>query len=154
MYIVMKPDELIHYGVKGMRWGVRKDSSSEGSRGAKIAKIVSPVGYAIGKGVKKTSNTIKTSKKVRSAKNSYRNLTGSRKSSALKKYRNKNIDGMSDKDLRNAVNRMNLEKQYRDLTKIQFRRGQNAVNQMYGTHNAMNRTVKSVKKIAIIAATG
>lgn len=123
--MIIKSDELLHYGVKGMRWGVRKDGgSSGGSKIKKAAKIISPVGYATAKGVKKASTTIKNSKRARSAQNKYRNLTGSRGSAATKKYRNKNIDGMSDADLRKAVNRMNLERQYRDLTRLDYMRGQ------------------------------
>lgn len=150
MYIVMRPDELIHYGVRGMRWGVRKDKSSGGALRTAF-KVTHPLTYMTGKKIGKSIEKTRKSKGFKTAQNKYRNLTGSRQSAALKKYRGKNIDGMSDKDLRNAVNRMNLEKQYRDLTKVQFRRGQSAVNQMYGAHNAMNRTVKSVKKIATVA---
>jgi len=96
---------------------------------------------------KETFDNFKKDKRTRSAVNKYRNLTGSHRSASLTKYRNKNIDGMSDKDLQDAINRMNLERQYRELTKVQFRRGESAVNQMYGAKNAMGRTVKSVKKI-------
>lgn len=122
----MKPDELIHHGVRGMRWGVRRNQ------------------------LRKAKNSFL--KKKREASNRYRNLTGSKRSAALKKYRRKNIDGMSDKDLQAAVNRMNLERQYRTLTKVDFYRGKRAVDTMYNNQNAMNRTyssAKTAKKAAI-----
>ena len=142
----MKPDELQHHGVRGMRWGVRKDRGSSGlSRSTKIAKTISPLGYSLGKGVAKGIKGASSSKRVRSARNTYRNLTGSKQSAALKKYRSKNIDGMSDKDLQKAVNRMNLEKQYRSLTKVDFYRGKRAVDTMNNNTTAMKRAVKAVK---------
>ena len=137
MYIVMKPDELQHHGVKGMRWGVRKDRGSSG--GTKNKQNGSS-----------RFSTVK--KKYRSTRNAWRNLTGSRKSAALKKYRGKNIDGMSDEDLRNAVNRMNMEKQYRSLTKMDFYRGKRIVDTMYNDQMALERATASGKRARKVAA--
>ena len=130
MYVVTKPDNfLLHYGVKGMHWGVRKENRSlSGSRKRlkTAAKIISPLGYAAYKGTKKGikfGKTVRSSKSMRSAVNRYRNLSGSKASGSMKKYRSKNIDGMSDSDLKKAINRMNLERQYRDLTKLDYMRG-------------------------------
>lgn len=197
MYMINKPDDyLVHHGVKGMKWGVRKDPERYISRTAKkmyrleksnsarsikrgkkleeklenyvntnrtpakdaalkraverekqhpsggkgsalktTAKIVSPVGYAVGKGIHKAA----TSKKARSARNTLRNLTGSKRSAAMTKYRKKNIDGMSDADLRKAVNRMNLERQYRDLTKADYMKGQRYASDFLKYKSTMKR---------------
>lgn len=67
---------LAHYGVKGMRWGVRKSRPSSGTR--------------------KTASKKPTPKP-----------------SATKKSR---LSDLSDDELRRRINRLNMEKQYRDLT--------------------------------------
>lgn len=144
MYIVTRPDELLHYGVRGMRWGVRKDKSSGGALRTAF-KVTHPLTYMAGKKMGNSIEKTRKSKGFKTAQNKYRNLTGSKKSAALKKYRSKNIDGMSDKDLQKAVNRMNLEKQYRSLTKIDFYSGKRAVDTMNNNTTAMKRAVKAVK---------
>ena len=46
---VYSPEELAHFGVRGMRWGVRKDRDSGGSGGSGFQlRKSSPVGKAIG----------------------------------------------------------------------------------------------------------
>lgn len=97
-----KYDELYHYGVPGMKWGVRRD---------------------------RRSNSFKrtVSKKAKAAKIRFQNTTGSRSSNALKAYRKKDINKMSNKDLQTAINRMNLERQYRNLTKRDYMAGNKVV---------------------------
>ena len=116
MYII-KRDELYHYGVKGMKWGVRKD---------KVNKIKSS-----------------TVKKARNAANYYKNVTGARSSAAVKKYRRKNIDGMSDADIRKAINRMNLEKDYRNLTKADILRGKRFADSAFD-YRAKYKTIRKI----------
>lgn len=136
--------ELYHYGVKGMKWGVRKDRSSGGVGGAlKTAfKVTHPLTYMAGKKAKSTASRVANSKRTRSAVNKYRNLTGSRQSAALKKYRNKNIDGMSNSDIQAAIQRMNLERSYRSMTKLDINRGKKAAE----TYLAYKVTGKKLKR--------
>lgn len=81
-----------------MKWGVRKGRKSGG----------------LGKKLKK---------KFRAAKTRFQNTSGSRSSNALRAYRKKDINRMSNKDLQTAINRMNLEKQYRNLTSRDLQMG-------------------------------
>lgn len=98
MHIQCYSNELYHYGVPGMKWGVRRD---------------------------RRSNSFKrtVSKKAKAAKIRFQNTTGSRSSNALKAYRKKDINKMSNKELQTAINRMNLERQYRNLTSRDFQMG-------------------------------
>ena len=80
-------DILAHYGVKGMRWGVRKSRRSSG----KARKAPSPSAPA-----KKPGKVRSAVTKLRTPKRDF-------------KMEAKN---MSDEDLRKILNRMDMEKKY------------------------------------------
>lgn len=64
------------------------------------------------------------------ARNHMRNLTGSRSSDALKEARQKDINQMSNRELQETVNRLNLERQYRQLTQADIGFGQRKANEV------------------------
>ena len=80
-------DILAHYGVKGMRWGIRKSRRSSG----KTRKTPSPSAPA-----KKPGKVRSAVTKLRTPKRDF-------------KMEAKN---MSDEDLRKILNRMDMEKKY------------------------------------------
>lgn len=87
--------ELVHFGVKGMKWGVRR-----------------PVDSATGL-IKKGASSAKTGvkNKVRQPKtDEAKSATKSRKQ--IKKH---GTDSMTNKELKTVINRMNLEQQYSQL---------------------------------------
>lgn len=93
----MEEQALVHYGILGMKWGVRRSKSE----------------LARARG-KKTSDSGDDSddKKQTTAK------------------RSKSISEMSDDELRKTVQRLQLEKQYRDLNPKQVSAGQKIVDKI------------------------
>lgn len=67
-------NELYHFGIKGMKWGVRRYQNKDGT------------------------------------------LTAAGKKRYNESSESNEIKGLSDQELRERINRLNLERQYRDLT--------------------------------------
>lgn len=102
-------DELAHFGIKGMRWGVRrKDPSSSDSSSASDS---TPTGTPVhvestpGKGVRKTSGGQKAPVHPDAAV-----AAGLRQMA-----RASTTDALSNTELASAIKRMNLEEQYHRL---------------------------------------
>ena len=115
MFIIAE-QELYHYGVKGMKWGVRKDRNS-GSRLRTAAKIFSPVGYTLAtKGAKVGKAGIKKYKAKRAE------LTERQRKKALSdstsgKYTYKQRKKLSNTELQSRINRLSMEKKLKDLAR-------------------------------------
>ena len=106
----MEKDSLMHFGIKGMRWGVRRYQNKDGS--------LTPAG------------------KIRYSDDYKRAHSG------------KDIREMSDNELRNVNNRLQMERQYANLTR-KTSKGKNVVNKLIktaGTLAAIEGAYKTYKR--------
>lgn len=97
-------DAIAHYGVKGMKWGVRKQRpTSSGKRKGKT-----------------------------NAQRIYERITKKKESPAKPKpavsSRKKRASEMSDEELRSVINRMQMERTYAQLTSKEVSKGRKFVN--------------------------
>lgn len=90
-------DFLVHFGVKGMHWGVRRDSS--GGRQLKIG--ANPR--------RAHANRVAAAKKLTAKK------PLSEEHKTLRSTKTKHAKELSDAQLKAAIGRMNLERQYKSL---------------------------------------
>lgn len=98
--------ELYHWGVKGMKWGVRRNRNNPSEDSAKVQRI-----------------------------------------------RKKSVTEMSNQELRDANNRLQLERQYKDLTKKKSK-GQKIVSAFIktaGTIVAVEAAAKTYKRVGDLA---
>lgn len=107
--------EIFHYGIPGMRWGIRR-SSTKTSAKEKVKKVknASPEQLEKAKSVgdyssKITSEGLKINKSI-----------GDMRSASRKQ----DLSKLSDAELKTMINRMNLEQQYSNLSANQVSKGQ------------------------------
>lgn len=119
----MEKETLYHYGIPGMKWGIRRYQNKDGSltpAGKKrLAKLNSEVEKLSGK--KTESNSDSETKKSSSTE----------KAESLKINETKKVNEMSDNELRTVVNRLQMEQQYKNLSKPKKTLGQRFIESAF-----------------------
>ena len=102
-------DDILHYGVPGMKWGVRKSgaSSSSGKKKSPNSKKISSRQNLLENMKSKFSKTKEVGDKVKTAKE----IDKEHNQEILKAYKKRSQ--MSDDELRSATNRLQLENAYK-----------------------------------------
>lgn len=116
-------DVLEHYGVKGMKWGVRKDRQSVSDRVAAYKKKRSaPTKVTVSKGGGKTRVSATGGKNQKTTADAQRTAVIKQKAKAS------STDVLSNKELEAAIKRMDLERRFNQLSPKQESAGKQIAN--------------------------
>ena len=114
----MTNNELMHYGILGMKWGVRRYQNPDGTLTAEGKKHYAKVDTAFKAG--KEGKASKAEKVAKSSQDIVKD-TGkiTKEIESIKRSKNKEayeaLSTMSDDELRQIINRMELENRYSNL---------------------------------------
>ena len=116
-------DEIKHHGIKGQKWGVRRYQNADGSLTAKGKQrygtkenFERQYPEDVKRNVKSTKKAVGVAEKAATAKQQNRERAKEARKREIKADREKQIREeaykMSDKELRDVVNRLNMEERY------------------------------------------
>ena len=124
----MMNDELYHYGILGMRWGVRRYQKKDGTLTNSGKKRYDKEMERLKAEEKVIKNKKRTQSKLEKLEAKRKSVEELKKNS--NKPKEKSVKEYSDAELREIVNRLQLEKQYKDLSPKQVSIGKTVVNRI------------------------
>jgi len=145
--------ELRHYGVLGMKWGVRRYQNEDGSLTSLGRRRLgdSPNPDRVHNQVAKDYRNVNLGLNAASnAARSASNIVGRSKNHAKEKAAAKiDLSKMSDADLQKAINRLNMEKQYKNLSTESVGKGREYAADILATAGDVIVIGASVASIAV-----
>lgn len=124
----MMNDELYHYGILGMKWGVRRYQKKDGTLTNSGKKRYDKEMERLKAEEKIIKNKNRTQSKLEKLEAKRKSVEELKKNS--NKPKEKSVKEYSDAELREIVNRLQLEKQYKDLSPKQVSIGKTVVNRI------------------------
>lgn len=109
---------LVHYGVLGMKWGIRKDRRKSGSSSSKKSSGES-VTSKVSSAIKNASANYKKQKRI----NNLKKANKARQTQAKIDKKTNNPRKMSDAEIKKRIERLELEKKYKELSGAQVSKG-------------------------------
>lgn len=144
--------DLRHHGIKGQKWGVRRFQNSDGSLTAAGRKRY---GDGEGSSVEDYQNAIKKTKAAGESVENIRKFNNDIKrikDPAMEKRIRKSTETMTDKELQQRVNRLNMEDNYTRMmmNREQLKQGEDYVNRVLDVSAVALRGATTALTIALL----
>lgn len=132
----MEHEEIMHHGILGQKWGVRRYQNKDGSLTAAGKKRVGQL--------KDELNKLEPKKKGEESDGSSKPKTKTKTTETESKPKQKSVHEMTDNELRDRINRIDLERRYSALTAPQKSAGRKLVENM-GRNLSTNLQQRAIK---------
>lgn len=129
-------DELYHHGIKGMKWGVRRTPAQLGHDTGKID-------------LQKTKKKVDAANTIVNETRNINNNVSKKQAKKAQKQKMAEVKSMSDKELRERVNRLNMEQQYMRMSAEQMNVGRANVNSVLNNVGTVVNVASSALAIAV-----
>lgn len=127
-------NELMHWGIKGMKWGVRRYQNKDGSLTPAGRKRYAQEMAKLKEEEKIAKNKLRTQAKLNKLEEKRKEVEALKSGKPLPKTTQNtskpSVKDMSDEELRRVVNRMMLEQQYSKLRPEQVSTGKKFVDKV------------------------
>ena len=129
-------NELYHHGIKGMKWGVRRTPAQLGHDTGKID-------------LQKTKKKVDAANTIVNETRNINNNVSKKQAKKVQKQKMSEVKSMSDQELRERVNRLNMEQQYIRMSSEQMNAGRANINSVLNNVGTVVNVASSALAIAV-----